>query len=177
MRRIIAIMLVFFGVEQMRPAEAADKPPRTADEVIVAMLRNIQTNGFNPNRAINGGLGGLWINWRTGSRPLATNWNGSGRPDGPEVDPPRHDVLTDLRYLHALLLFKHQHPGDIQFNADIARMAPIVKLEFGNSHNERGWIYDELIEMGNVSGDGWYLQAARGLAEFMPTRSIGRTSA
>jgi hypothetical protein len=146
---------------------AADpRPARTADEVILAMLRNIQANGFNPHKAINNGLGGLWINWRTGSRPLTVNWNGSGSPDGPEIDPPRHDVLTDLRYLHALLLYKHQHPRDTQFDADIARMTPIVKLEFTNSHNERGWLYDELIEMGNVSGDAWYHQAARSLAKF-----------
>ena len=45
-------------------------------------------------------------------------------------------------------------------------MASIVKKEFAAPHNERGWIYDELIEMGDVSGDPWYHQAARDLAEF-----------
>jgi hypothetical protein len=138
----------------------------SSDELILAMLHNIQANGFNASPAVNQGLGGLWINWRTGTRPLAVNWNGSGTPDGAAVDPPRHDPLTDLRYLHALLLYKHQHRRDRQFDADVARMVPIVKLEFANSHNERGWIYDELIEMGNASGDLWYHQAARGLAEF-----------
>ncbi len=164
---VIAGMALMGAVLAVNSAFAAGRQPsRTADEVIVAMLRNIQANGFNPNKAINNGLGGLWVNWRTGSRPLTTNWNGGGRPDGPEVDPPRHDVLTDLRYLHALLLYKHQHPNDAQFDADIARMTPIVKMEFGRSHNERGWLYDELTEMGNISGDAWYHQAARGLAAF-----------
>jgi hypothetical protein len=99
-------MVAIFAVSSALAAGPRSSP--TADEVILAMLRNIQANGFNPNKAINNGLGGLWINWGTGSRPLATNWNGSGRPDGPEVDPPRHDVLTDLRYLHALLLDRYR---------------------------------------------------------------------
>jgi hypothetical protein len=99
-RRILSWVLFMSTSLAVCSTRAADPlPKRTAEEVILTMLRNIQANGFNPHRAINQGLGGLWINWRTGSRPLATNWNGSGQPDGPQVDRPRHDVLTDLRFV------------------------------------------------------------------------------
>jgi hypothetical protein len=165
--RSIPAILLLTAAAAASLARAADPPlPPAAEDVIRAMLQNIQHNGFNSHPRINNGLGGLWINWRTGSRPLATNFNGSGQPDGPQVDPPRHDVLTDLRFLHALRLYKHQHPRDAQFDGELARMTPIVKLEFDNSHNERGWIYDEFIDIGNLSGDAWFKQAARNLAQF-----------
>lgn len=145
---------------------------RASDEVILSMLNNIKENGFNPDRRINGGLGGLWINWRTGTRPLQVNFNGSGAPDGPKVDPPRHDDLTDFRYLHNLLSWKHQHPGDSQFDAEVRRFTAIVKREFANTHNERGWIYDELMDMWRLSGDGFFRDTARTLAEYYATKEF-----
>jgi hypothetical protein len=87
--------------------------------------------------------GGLWVNWRYGTRPLQTNVNGTGEPDDTNVSPPRHDELTDLRYIHNLWSYKRQNPADTSFNREIARYTPIIKREFAHSHNERGWLYDE----------------------------------
>jgi hypothetical protein len=130
-------------------------------------LYNIKANGFDHNPAVDGGLGGLWINWRYGTSPLQVNFNGTGNPDN--LAPPRHDDLTDLRYLHNLWLFKNQHPADTHFDGQIARYGPIVQYEFGNSHDERGWVYDELIDIYNLSQDPAYLQAAFNLANYYAT--------
>jgi hypothetical protein len=108
-------------------------------------------------------LGGLWINWRFGSKPLQTNFKGGGETDRPD-EPLRHDVLTDFRYLHNLLLWNQAHPADHQFDPDTKLFRDIVKLEFANTRNERGWLYDELIDMYRLSGDDFYRQTARGLA-------------
>jgi hypothetical protein len=151
-------------------ARGADVQTNTADTVALAMLKNIQENGFNPDPRINGGLGGLWINWRMGTKPLLVNFNGSGSPD--KIDPPRHDELTDLRYLHNLLSWKHQHPQDTQFDGELKRFDAIVKREFTNTHNERGWIYDELMDMAGLSGDSFFRETARSLAEFYATREF-----
>src|ERR1700685_2481368 len=103
-------------------AKAADNP---AQDIAYAMLQNLQQNGFDSDPRVNDGLGGLWINWRTGSKPLLVDFNGSGVTDKTSV--PRHDPLTDFRYLHNLLSWKHQHPQDTQFDSELARYTAIVK--------------------------------------------------
>src|ERR1039458_5587416 len=137
----LVVVLVSLSFGWTTAARGADMQTNAADTVALAMLKNIQENGFNPDPRINGGLGGLWINWRMGTKPLLVNFNGSGSPD--KIDPPRHDELTDLRYLHNLLSWKHQHPQDIQFDGELKRFDAIVKREFANTHNERGWIRSE----------------------------------
>ncbi len=133
-----------------------------ADTAIVAMLQNIRDHGSESRPDINNGLGGLWVNWRFGSSPLQVNFNGSGHPDGVSVNPPRHDELTDMRYLHNLWWYKKFHPTDNQFDADLARYTTIVKYEFTtNVMNDRGWMYDEeLVPLWRLSGDEFYRQAA-----------------
>jgi hypothetical protein len=150
------------------PSGTAARPqvPSEVDAIILTILKNEQANGFNADPAINNGQGGLWVNWRFGAQPLQTNFNGSGQPDGPSVVPPRHDVLTDLRYIHTLWLYKVQHPADKQFDGEIARYTSIVKAEFANPRDERGWVYDELIDLHRLSGDAFYQQAARSLAAY-----------
>ena len=165
--RFVAVFVsLFFGWPTAAPG--ADIPTNSAGTVALAMLKNIQENGFNPDPRINGGLGGLWINWRMGTKPLLVNFNGSGSPD--KIDPPRHDELTDLRYLHNLLSWKHKHPQDTQFDGELQRFDAIVKREFTNTHNERGWIYDELMDMARLSVDSFFRETARTLAEFYATR-------
>jgi hypothetical protein len=127
------------------------------DAVILDMLTNIHENGFN-------GRDGLWINFRYGTHPLQTNFKGSGETDGPN-DKFRHDPLTDQRYLHNLLLYRHLHPQDPRFDADVARFRKIIQDEFAGSHNERGWMYDEMIDMYRLSKDDLYRDIARSLAE------------
>ncbi|MEI7728934.1 MAG: hypothetical protein WCO56_05155 [Verrucomicrobiota bacterium] len=146
-------------------ADAKTGMPRTADSVILAMLTNIKTNGLNAQAKGTDGLGGLWINWRTGTQPLVVNLNGSGEPDGDAPEQTRHDDLTDLRYLHNLFYFKHQHPHDPQFDGEIRRFSAIVKKEFADAKNERGWIYDELISLWQLSGDDFFRTTARGQVE------------
>jgi autotransporter-associated beta strand protein len=136
-----------------------------ADGEIVSMLSNLRDNGFDNNANINNGLGGLWINWRYGTSPLLVNFNGSGFPDTNAI--PRHDDLTDLRYLHNLLWYKSLHFLDTRFDADVQRYTPIVKYEFTNSQNERGWIYDEeFVPMWQLSGDNFFRQQAMGQAAY-----------
>lgn len=141
-----------------------------ADTEIVSMLQNIRDNGWDGVTSVDGGLGtninnglgGLWVNWRYGTEPLLVNFNGSGSPDGASVNPPRHDELTDMRYLHNLWWYKKFHPADTQFDADLLRYTAIVKYEFTtNVTNKRGWMYDEeLIPLWQLSGDDFYRQAA-----------------
>jgi len=137
-------------------ASAAALHAEPVHDRIVEMLQNFHENGLNSDGT------GLWINWRYGSHPTQVNLNGTGEPDRPGVN--RHDVLTDLRYLHNLLLYKHVYPGDAQFDGDLARFEKIVKQEFANTRNERGWLYDELIDMYRISHDEFFRETARGLA-------------
>lgn len=134
----------------------------SADTEAVAMLQNIRDHGSETLSNVNHGLGGLWVNWRYGTSPLLVNFNGSGHPDAVTDKPPRHDELTDMRYLHNLWRYKKLHPADPQFDGDLARYTTIVKHEFTtNIVNRRGWMYDEeLIPLWHLSGDDFYRQAA-----------------
>ena len=125
--------------------------------IILDMMTNIHENGFN-------GHDGLWINFRYGTHPLQVNFKGSGETDGPN-DKFRHDPLTDQRYLHNLLLYKYLHPDDNRFDSDVARFRQIIKDEFEGSHNERGWMYDEMIDMYRLSKDDLYRGIALSLVE------------
>jgi dienelactone hydrolase len=147
-----------FVLEKWLETVQANLAEKTPESVTLDMLKNIQANGFNKN------TGGLYINWRYGSNPLQYNMKSDGNPDGPSVKPERHDVLTDLRYLHNLFLRKAAHPQDRQFDSEIARFDKIVKKEFAGTRNERGWIYDELMDMHHLSKDAFYRDTARGLA-------------
>ena len=142
-------------------------PPSVSSTTLAierTVLNNIKQNGFDDNSQINGGLGGLWINWLYGSNPLETNFNGSSQPDGPGVVPPRHDPLTDVRYLHSLWLYKSQNPADTQYNSEIARYTPIVEHEYTSTHDEHGWLFDEeFMDLYRLSKDPFYLNAALSL--------------
>ncbi len=174
---LIILMLAACGGEGV-PAKTTPTafPGSTAatshsgDAEILEMLNNVKTNGYNKNQAINNGLGGLWVNWRYGTHPLQTNMNGSGVPDNVDLNPPRHDPLTDIRYLRALWLYKSLHPKDTQFDSQIARYTSIVKYEFAIPQNERGWLYDLFINLYQLSNDGFYKQTAYSLAKYFYTQ-------
>src|ERR1035441_10424306 len=74
--RLVAV-LVGLSFGWTTAARGADVQTNTADTVALAMLKNIQENGFNPDPRINGGLGGLWINWRMGTDRKSTRLNSS----------------------------------------------------------------------------------------------------
>ena len=120
------------------------------------MLNNIKAYGYNSDPQINNGLGGLFINWRYGTSPLQTNVNGTGETDEASGNAMRHDPLTDLRYLHNLWLYKSQNPGDSSFDSEIARYTPIVRADYENTHDERGWVYDTFADLYTLSHDTFY---------------------
>ena len=134
-------------------------------DIEVDILNNIKTYGFDSDPSINNGLGGLWVNWRYGTSPLQVNVNGTGQTDEVSGDKLRHDPLTDLRYIHNLWSYKVQNPKDHQFDSEIARYTPIIKYEFANSHDERGWLFDEFIALYNLSKDTFYKDTALSLAK------------
>ena len=96
-------------------------------------LDNIQHNGWDHDPSINGGLGGLWINWRYGSDPLQVDFNGTATPDQASGAPLRHDPLTDIRYLHNLWLYKSQNPKDTRYDGEITKYTAIIKTEWANA--------------------------------------------
>jgi hypothetical protein len=129
------------------------------------IMNNIKAHGFHADPGINNGMGGLYINWRYGSNPLQANVNGTGETDDTSGATLRHDDLTDLRYLHNLWSYKIENPGDTSFDSEMSRYTPIIKHEFENTHNERGWIYDILIDIYTLSHDSFYKDAAMSLAQ------------
>jgi hypothetical protein len=124
------------------------------------VLSNICKNGFNPEA--NDGLGGLFINWRYGSKPLLAN-NGRTLVRDGKVESSQeslHDRLTDLRYLRGLFLYKKYSPSDHTFDNDVAKYTGIVRADFPDGTDERGWVFDEWLSMFALTGDKWYQQAA-----------------
>lgn len=184
LRRYLVLLLVLAAISGCASASsqsASTHPTPTrisavqgqslsVDAVVQEVLQNIQTNGFNSNPAINNGLGGLWINWRYGTNPLQTNMQGNGTPDSPSLPQPRHDRLTDLRYIHTLWMYKTQHPSDHQFDNDITRYTAIVRADFASATDQRGWVYDEFIDLYRLSHDEFYHQAADSEAHYFAER-------
>ena len=160
------------GTQGQPTATAGQTPTRTVNvdtnpalhAIEVDILNNIKTYGFDNDPSVNNGLGGLWINWRYGTNPLQVDVNGTGETDEASGNALRHDPLTDLRYIHNLWSYKIQNPNDHQFDSEIARYTPIIKYEFANSQNERGWLFDELIALYNLSQDTFYKDTALSLA-------------
>lgn len=138
--------------------------PAVVHAIEVSILDNIKANGFNRDPDINDGKGGLFINWRYGTHPLQANVNGTGEPDDASITP-RHDPLTDIRYVHNLWSYKRQYPSDTHYDSEIARYTPIIKFEFAHSRNERGWLFDEFMAVYNLSKDAFYKETAYSLAK------------
>jgi hypothetical protein len=147
------------------PTVAVTPTSPAVHAVELDIMNNIKAHGFQADPSINNGMGGLNINWRYGSNPLQVNVNGTGETDDTSGATLRHDDLTDLRYLHNLWSYKVENPGDSSFDSEMSRYTPIIKHEFLNTHNERGWIYDILIDIYALSHDSFYKDAAMSLAK------------
>ncbi len=162
---LLMLALLLAGCSQTGNASSithlSTRGSATIQNTEIDLLTNMKDNGFDndSNRP-----GGLWVNWRYGTQPLQTNINGTGEPDSAGISPPRHDILTDLRYIHNLWSYKRQNPADTSFDGEIARYTPIIKSEFANSHNERGWLYDESIALYQLTHDTFYRDMAFSLA-------------
>ncbi|MGZ3621682.1 MAG: hypothetical protein ACXWPS_01365 [Ktedonobacteraceae bacterium] len=158
-------------------ATATLAPTSEIRKIEISILDNIQQNGWDHASSINGGLGGLWINWRYGTSPLQVDYNGTASPDQASGAPLRHDPLTDIRYFHNLWLYKSQNPKDIRYDSEIAKYTAIIKVEWANAHDaQRGWLYDEeFSDLYHLSHDSFYLQQMQNLASAY-ARSINTTA-
>ncbi len=154
------------------PTPTATVPAATVERIVVTVLQNIRTNGFDAQA--NDGLGGLWINWRYGTQPLETNFDDAGNAHGSSV-PPQQDRLVDLRYLHTLWLYKTQHRDDAQFDGELMKYTSIVKHEFSGQPDERGWVFDTLVDLYHLSHDAFYKHAAQAEVVFLDTKRFHRS--
>ncbi len=149
------------------PTPTPTVPAATVEGIVVNVPKNIHTNGFDGQA--NDGLGGLWINWRYGTQPLQTNFDDAGNAHGSSV-PPRQDRLVDLRYVHTLWLYKRQHLDDVQFDGELMKYTNIVKHEFTNHPDERGWVFDTLVDLYRLSHDAFYKHAVQAEVVFLDTQ-------
>ena len=154
------------------PTPTVTVPSTDAASIVVDVLQNMQTNGFDAQA--NDGLGGLWLNWRYGTDPLQTNFDAAGNANGSLVPPPQ-DRLADLRYVHALWMYKAQHPQDTQFDDELMKYTQIVKTEFSGHPDERGWVFDTLIDLSHLSHDSFYTQTAKAEAMYLDTAHFHRS--
>src|SRR5262249_39719554 len=109
----------------------------------------------------NNGQGGLYVDWKFGTSPLSLDGGkcmvGAGGPTCLDGKPPGHDPLTDIRYLHNLLLYKSTHSGDTQFDAEISRYEAIVKSEFeGYTNVKEPFVYYEFGDLFSLTNDAWF---------------------
>ena len=141
-------------------ASAADRARRVAD-----ILESMDLHGFNPAAPppkTSTLSGGVFINWRgswDGDLSTAsenTNIQTSGLSDEQAGADPRHDPVTDLLYLRALLAYAAAHPADHSFDGDRGRIEPIVRAEFSGYTFYRGWLYFEFRDLDRLEpGRGW----------------------
>ncbi len=153
------------------PTPTATVPPTDAAHIVVDVLQNLQTNGFDA--LASGGQGGLWLNWRYGTDPLQTNFDATGTVNGSQV-PPQQDRLADLRYVQNLWLYTRQHPQDSQFESELTKYTQIVKVEFSGHPDEPGWVFDTLVNLYHLSHDAFYQQAAKAEALYLDTAHFHR---
>jgi hypothetical protein len=139
--------------------------PATAARRLADILNEMHTSAFNPDAPPTKGssvTGGLFVNWRgvwDGNLSTAsdnTNVQTTGLSDDQNGASPRHDPVTDLMYLRNLRAYKFYYPSDHSFDADAARMEPIVKAEFAGYTYYRSWIYFQLRDLDRFEpGAGW----------------------
>jgi hypothetical protein len=156
----------------VQPTPTPTVSAATVERIVITVLQNIHNNGFDAQA--NDGLGGLWINWRYGTQPLQTNFDDAGNAHGSSV-PPRQDRLVDLRYVHTLWLYKRQHRDDVQFDGELMKYTNIVKHEFTNHPDERGWVFETLVDLYRLSHDAFYKHAAQAEVVFLDTKRFHRS--
>jgi len=154
------------------PTPTATVPAATVERIVITVLQNIHNNGFDAQA--NDGLGGLWLNWRYGTQPLQINFDDAGNANGSSV-PPRQDRLVDLRYVHTLWLYKRQHLDDARFDGELKKYTDIVKHEFTDHPDERGWVFDTLVDLYHLSHDAFYKHAAQAEVVFLDTKRFHRS--
>lgn len=153
---------LFFSQDSVLHWPVNNQSNENIGDRITSVLQNIRINGYNYTST---GKSGLLINWRYGTNPLLANGGKCQISNGSNsCNNPGHDRLTDIRYLHNLLSWKSTNPADRQFDDDITRYTQVVKREFVSGTDERGFIYNEWMDMYSLTNDLWYKQAAQNWA-------------
>jgi hypothetical protein len=145
------------GAKALQHSPRATAIPNAVLQIAFRMLLNISEHGFNPC------TDGLYVNWDA----HGVNYQGNGIPDPNPCS--RHDPLTDLRYLHALLLYRHDTKSTY-FDADITKFTTIVLHEFGPVAYHQGWVYDEFVDMAKLTGNRRFAAIARGIVDAYVTK-------
>jgi hypothetical protein len=120
---------------------------------------------------------GLAVNWDERNEETAYDWNGTGQPDPcPAPYATRHeDRLTTLRFLHALLLFKAD-TGSTRFDSEIGAVEAHVLTLFKTSNPDpRGWAYDEMTEIAELSGNHAFTDIADAMLALYARSPYGDT--
>jgi hypothetical protein len=122
--------------------------------------------------------GGLFINFRpswNGSNNVAANTNiqTSGESDAQGGRSPRHDPLTDLTVLRAVDTAFSMGADDEKLTALRCRLQPVAEAEFTNYGVERGWVYDQLIDLAELDPSGPWRTDARAFAGTLARRFAG----
>jgi hypothetical protein len=156
---------VVVGPTGSGPGASGAPIPATAAKRLADVLTEMHTSAFNPDAPPTKGstlTGGLFVNWRgvwDGNLSTATdntNVQTTGLSDDQNGSSPRHDPVTDLMYLRNLRAYKFYYPSDHAFDADAARMDPIVRAEFAGYTYYRSWIYFQLRDLDRFQpGAGW----------------------
>lgn len=144
---------------------AATQASAPGAQRLTDILDDMHGHAFNPKAppAKSSSLGGgVFINWiGTWNGDLCTaaantNIRSSGQSDDTTGASPRHDPVTDLMYLRNLRAYQAAHPSDHSFDADAARIDPVVRAEFARSSYYRSWTYFQLRDLDRFQpGTGW----------------------
>ena len=59
-------------------------------------------------------------------------------------------------------------------NGELMKYTQIVKAEFGDQPDERGWVFDTLIDLSHFPHDPFYQQAAKAEAMSLDTTHFHR---
>lgn len=136
-----------------RPVSAAPATAAPAlDAAVRATLDEIDAHGWNPATA------GLFINWSVDD-PSHTNL-----PDG---SPGRRDELTDLRDVLNMTWYEHRHPGDASQAAALARLGSQLKAKVAHYSSDKGWVYWQLLQLGELTRDGFWAARAKAFASHL----------
>jgi hypothetical protein len=122
--------------------------------------------------------GGLFVNFRPswdGTNDAASNTNIQtiGDSDADSGTAPRHDPLTDLiilRDVDALLSTGVQDPALSRLRC---QLQPVTEAEFATYGVERGWVYNQLVDLSLLDPNGPWSAQAKTFAILLADRFAG----
>ncbi len=143
--------------------------PSAADLADVhAMLLNETEHGWDTC------YNGLYINWDSVNGATVGNWNGTGQPD-PTACTRHEDRMTTLRFLDGLLLYKAD-TGTTEFDNEIATVeAHVLGLFTTANADPRGWAYDTVVQVANLSGNPQFTAIANAMLQRYATNPADST--